>query len=351
MIRHEISICARGACSSARRLPWLRSNLKSLSSFSSRRPLPRPRVDDRRERDGLVAAWFGGTDEGADDVGIWLSRRDGGAGRRRSRSPPAYSQTANGFPWNPVLFEAQGSAAAVLQGRAEPSRLVGHGGPSDGGRTWSARDGCRTASSDRSRTSPCGWRTEQSSREAAPKRPRPEHLARAFRAIGDGGSTWSGSRPPARPGAPIDAIQPSILLHAGGRLQALGRTRGGACSRHRRRRGQTWTPVALTSLPNQNAGTDAVTLRDGRHLIVYNHTQGRSPLNVAVSRDGVKWDGGTRARARARRVFLSSYHSDGRRPRPRHLHLEAGAHQARRDRSGEVEKQSVEPGGQQWPNS
>ena len=35
---------------------------------------------------------------------------------------------------------------------------------------------------------------------------------------------------------------------------------------------------------------DAVTLRDGRHLIVYNHTtQGRSPLNVAVSRDGKSW--------------------------------------------------------------
>jgi predicted neuraminidase len=33
-----------------------------------------------------------------------------------------------------------------------------------------------------------------------------------------------------------------------------------------------------------------VTLRDGRQLIVYNHTtEGRSPLNVAVSRDGKSW--------------------------------------------------------------
>ena len=29
-------------------------------------------------RSGLVAAWFGGTREGADDVGIWLSRRVSG---------------------------------------------------------------------------------------------------------------------------------------------------------------------------------------------------------------------------------------------------------------------------------
>ena len=31
--------------------------------------------------------------------------------------------------------------------------------------------------------------------------------------------------------------------------------------------------------------------RDGRHLIVYNHTEkGRSPLNAAVSKDGVLWE-------------------------------------------------------------
>ena len=36
-----------------------------------------------------------------------------------------------------------------------------------------------------------------------------------------------------------------------------------------------------------------MTLRDGRHLIVYNHTEkGRSPLNVALSRDGKTWEAG-----------------------------------------------------------
>ena len=37
-------------------------------------------------------------------------------------------------------------------------------------------------------------------------------------------------------------------------------------------------------------GIDAVMLKDGRALLVYNHTEkARSPLNVAVSSDGETW--------------------------------------------------------------
>jgi predicted neuraminidase len=96
---------------------------------------------------------------------------------------------------------------------------------------------------------------------------------------------------PATPGPEIGAIQPSILIHGDGRLQAVGRSR----SQHvfetwSSDKGLTWSPVSLTSLPNPSAGTDALTLRDGRHLIVYNHTpKGRTPLNVAISRDGRAW--------------------------------------------------------------
>jgi len=52
-------------------------------------------------------------------------------------------------------------------------------------------------------------------------------------------------------------------------------------------------------LPNNNSGTDAVTLQDGRQLLVYNHVKPdsalpngkgpRTPLNVAVSKDGKQW--------------------------------------------------------------
>ena len=52
-------------------------------------------------------------------------------------------------------------------------------------------------------------------------------------------------------------------------------------------------------MPNNNSGIDAITLKDGRHLLVYNNVKplptekegwsARSPLNVAISKDGIEW--------------------------------------------------------------
>ncbi len=54
--------------------------------------------------------------------------------------------------------------------------------------------------------------------------------------------------------------------------------------------------MTATSLPNPSAGTDAVTLKDGRQLLIYNHTtnkgdfpKGRNMLNLATSTDGANW--------------------------------------------------------------
>jgi predicted neuraminidase len=80
-------------------------------------------------------------------------------------------------------------------------------------------------------------------------------------------------------------------MQPGGKLQILCRTRqkkiGESWSTDW---GKTWGEMTLTEVPNPNAGIDAVTLKDGRHLLVYNRTPlGRSPLNVAVSPDGKTW--------------------------------------------------------------
>jgi predicted neuraminidase len=111
----------------------------------------------------------------------------------------------------------------------------------------------------------------------------------------DGGKSWTVT-PPLNDAGAFGAIQPSLLLHPGGRIQAIGRTRNGRIfTIESTDEGEHWTAMSLLDLPNPSAGTDAVTLADGRHLLVYNHTGpkekgDRGLLNVAVSRDGRAWE-------------------------------------------------------------
>ncbi|MBW3630725.1 MAG: exo-alpha-sialidase [Gemmatimonadetes bacterium] len=111
----------------------------------------------------------------------------------------------------------------------------------------------------------------------------------------DGGRSWVVTGPLHDPKA-IGAIQPTILQHRDGRLQAIGRTQQNKMfTTESSDGGWRWTPLALTDIPNPNSGIDAVTLRDGRHLLVYNHTvredpgKGRGILHVAISNDGKQW--------------------------------------------------------------
>ena len=106
----------------------------------------------------------------------------------------------------------------------------------------------------------------------------------------DLGETWE-KIGPVNDGVEIAAIQPSILFHKDRRLQAVGRTvQGRIFQVWSEDNGATWGKMTLSDLPNPNSGIDALTLKDGRQLLVYNHTtNGRTPLNVAVSEDGQVW--------------------------------------------------------------
>lgn len=98
---------------------------------------------------------------------------------------------------------------------------------------------------------------------------------------------------------PIYAIQPSILKHKDGRLQVLCRTRNAQiATAWSSDNGDTWSKVTLLDVPNNNSGTDAVTLKDGRHVLIYNHFSTlsgtpkgpRTPLCIALSEDGIHWE-------------------------------------------------------------
>ena len=97
---------------------------------------------------------------------------------------------------------------------------------------------------------------------------------------------------------PIDCIQPSILKLKDGRLQVLMRTHNAhLATSFSSDNGDTWTPVTLLDIENNQSGTDAVTLQDGRHVLIYNNFETlpltpkgvRTPCSIALSDDGTNW--------------------------------------------------------------
>lgn len=243
-------------------------------------------------RDGrLVAAWFAGTDEGKDDVGIWVSRWEDGAWLRPVEVANGVMSPQKRYPcWNPVLFQPRhGPLVLFFKVGPTPDGWWGEMMISeDNGATWKDRrrlpphvmgpiknkavqldDGrilCPSSSEH------AGWRV---------------HVE-----ITSDLENWEVVGPLNDP-AKMGVIQPAILIHGGNRLQMLCRTRGkGFITESWSQDGGTsWSEMTLTNLLNPNSGIDAVTLRDGRHLLVFNNTpKGRSPLNVAVSLDGKQWN-------------------------------------------------------------
>lgn len=112
----------------------------------------------------------------------------------------------------------------------------------------------------------------------------------------DTGKTWTTSGP-LNDGAQYKIIQPSLLLYTG-KQQLLCRSQQNRIVTFWSTDGGTnWSQPDTTSLYNPNSGTDAVTLKNGWQLLVYNPTQRtknnwggpRSPLHVAISRDGLSW--------------------------------------------------------------
>lgn len=255
--------------------------------------------------EGLIAAWFGGKHEKNPDVGIWVSRNVKGEWTKPVEVANGVQSADQRFPcWNPVLFQPKnGPLMLFYKVGPSPSEWWGMLMTSkDQGKTWSKprklgtdpqlgdgnpnligpvknkpiqlKDGTILCPSS---TEHKGWRVH-------------------FEVSKDGGKTWDVIGP-IHDASKFNAIQPSILTYPGEKMQILCRTRESVVGQSwSEDNGKTWGPVSATELPNPNAGTDAVTLADGRQLLIYNHTtrgggfpSGRNMLNLAVSNDGKNW--------------------------------------------------------------
>lgn len=247
---------------------------------------------------GLVASWFGGTREKNKDVEIWVSRKS----NDRWTKPVS---VANGIQdeklrhpcWNPVLYQVP-NGPLQLYYKVGPS-------PSD---WW----GLLIESNDNG----ISWGDPVLLPEGilGPIKNKPVLLANGvlisptstehdgwrvhFEYSKDFGKTWTKSDP-INDGKKYNAIQPSVLIYPGDKLQIMARSKESIIlSSWSSDFGKTWSDLEPSGLPNPNSGTDAVTLDDGRQLLVYNHVGKkpnkwggkRSPLNVAISKDGKTWE-------------------------------------------------------------
>lgn len=244
----------------------------------------------------LVAAWFGGTKERDPDVGIWVSRNDGAGWNAPVEVANGVQPGAERVPtWNPVLFQPRtGPLMLFYKMGPKPSQWWGLViSSTDGGKTWGTPRRLPAGIFGPIKNKPVQLADGTLLAPTSYESPDTANRWRIyFERSTDLGQTWTRTKL-LNDGVKISAIQPSILFLGGDKLEAVGRTKQGKVfSISSNDLGQTWGEMTLTSLPAPNSGVDAVTLADGRHLLVYNHTsepKTRTPLNVAVSNDGLDW--------------------------------------------------------------
>ena len=248
--------------------------------------------------EGLVASWFGGTREKNKDVEIWVSRKIGDKWTKPVSIANGIQDEKLRHPcWNPVLYQ-------VPNGPLQNYYKVG---PTP--RDWW---GLLIESNDNG----ISWGDPVKLPEGilGPIKNKPVLLSNGtlisptstehdgwrvhFEYSKDFGKTWTKSDP-INDGKKYNAIQPSVLIYPGDKLQIMARSKESSIlSSWSSDFGKTWTDLEPSGLPNPNSGTDAVTLDDGRQLLVYNHVGKkpnkwggkRSPLNVAISKDGKTWE-------------------------------------------------------------
>ncbi len=260
----------------------------------------------------LMAAWFGGTKEGAPDVAIWGSRRVDG-----KWTVPVELEREKGFPsWNPVLFHTKdGRLWLYYKVGPSPSQwAAGRKYSDDEGKTWSAEERLPAGLLGPIRAKPLvldnGTIVAGSSVEAH------ETWAAWVERSADGGKTWAkigpitvsreadtaetpaADPPKDAPGWAADKgprkyvgiIQPSIISLGGKHLRLYARSRTLASKvvvADSMDNGVTWTQGRFIDVPQNNSGLDVVRLADGRIVMIFNDTTvGRTPLNLAVSTDG-----------------------------------------------------------------
>ena len=247
--------------------------------------------------DGLVVAFFGGTHEKHQDVEIWLSRKVNDTWSKPYTVADGVFEGQRYPCWNPVLYQIpDGDLLLFYKVGPDPSSWWGMKKQSENsGQSWSdpekLPDGILGPIKNKpellsngdllcfSSTEHDGWKVHV-------------EITKDF------GETWI-PKVQVDPESNYQVIQPTLLHLKNGWIQMLCRSKDGfIITSLSQDQGRSWSVLESTVLPNPNSGIDAVTLSNGKHILVYNHSRKpenkwggpRYPLNLAISEDGDTWN-------------------------------------------------------------
>ena len=280
----------------------------------------------------VLAAWFGGSYESAEDVAIYVSRRSAVGGwtpplraAKVHRNVPFNGKQKRGMPpkqggephWNPVLFceGTKEGAKDVCDGEISLFFKVGWKIPEwetfvtrslDGGATWSEAQAL--VEGDKGGRGPVknkpillsngAWLAPASLEGPAHWEGRRKPWRSFADYSEDAGRTWEASTLVYPENKNEGMIQPTLWESSAdpGHVFMMTRSMRGDRARVWRANstdyGRTWNAPYKTSLPNNNSGLDVAKLpKTGTLVLIYNPvTTTRTPLRLAVSRDnGETW--------------------------------------------------------------
>lgn len=243
----------------------------------------------------VVAAWFGGTKEGNDDVKIWVSVREKG----KWAEPYSIAVKGESLPhWNPVLFLRENGEIILYfkYGKPIPKWVTYYCISKNGGKSFSEpkvlvpgdKDGGRGPVKNKAIRLKDGTVIAPASKESL------RGSWKCFVDISkDDGLSFEHSNFVLRPKKnlkTVNMIQPTLWENEKG-VHMLVRTNSGYIYRSDSKDGgKTWCKAYETAMPNPNSGIDLVMLENGILVLIMNPISenwgDRAPLVLMYSADG-----------------------------------------------------------------